>query len=75
MFDKNLFKSAFRLWSEQNPMATLEEVKDFCTRRIPCDVKEQYSWLEEQSTQWFLWKQENLKREMLKEFAEFDLVN
>lgn len=77
MFDKNVFKENFRLWSNQFPLANQEEIEEFCNYHIPMELRIEYSWLIEQSMSWFFWKQENLQREMLKESNEmsFQLPN
>lgn len=70
MFNKNAFKEEFRLWSEQFPFASKKEIESFCYGLIPQEYKKSFAWLVEQSVAWYLWKQENLKREILKE-AEY----
>ncbi|RDB36182.1 hypothetical protein [Spirobacillus cienkowskii] len=62
MFDKNDFKEKFRFWLEHNQHATYEEAKLFCDLHIPIHIKEQYSWLEEQSLSWFLWRKESQEK-------------
>ncbi|MBX9839990.1 MAG: hypothetical protein K2X69_16935 [Silvanigrellaceae bacterium] len=64
MFDKNDFKEKFRCWSEMNTDATLEDAKSFCDILIPFEYKESYTWLEEQSLAWFVWKKD-MKEKML----------
>ncbi|WGL59103.1 hypothetical protein QEJ31_11285 [Pigmentibacter sp. JX0631] len=58
MFDKNVFKEQFRLWTEENPNASCEEAKKFCEFLIPLEYKEKFNWLEEESLAWFAWKKE-----------------
>lgn len=65
MFDKNVFKEEFRLWTEKFLLANSAEVESFCEQHIPAEFKIQYAWLIEQSISWFMWKQENLQRELM----------
>lgn len=65
MFDKNVFKERFRIWSEQFPFASASEIEDFCYLHIPAEYRVQYAWLIEQSAEWFLWRQENLRKDVL----------
>jgi hypothetical protein len=62
MFDKNDFKEKFRFWLEHNQHATYEDAKLFCDLRLPIHIKEKYSWLEEQSLSWFLWRKESQEK-------------
>ncbi len=55
MFDKNLFKNAFRSWVQNNPGATEEEAKEFCSANIPATAIASHYWLVEQSLEWFGW--------------------
>ena len=57
MFDKNVFKDSFRVWSEQNPDACPEEVLVFCESNIPESHYGKNLWLIEQSLEWFRWRQ------------------
>ncbi len=65
MFDKNEFKINFRKWLDANPNASYEEAKVFCESQIPLPSRENYTWLEEQSLAWFLWRKENQAKENL----------
>ncbi|KAB8039716.1 hypothetical protein GCL60_05495 [Silvanigrella paludirubra] len=65
MFDKNDFKEKFRCWSEMNVDATLDEAKSFCDILIPFEYKESYSWLEEQSLAWFIWKKDMKEKQLV----------
>ncbi|MES2614402.1 MAG: hypothetical protein V4591_03200 [Bdellovibrionota bacterium] len=67
MFDKNVFKKSFRVWSEQFPFASESEIQNFCLQNIPENLKTKYSWLIEESTAWFMWRQEILQKEILQE--------
>lgn len=58
MFNKNVFKEQFRVWTEEHPDASQAEAKKFCEDLIPIEYKETYLWLEEQSLAWFAWKKE-----------------
>ncbi|MGY3803813.1 hypothetical protein ACWNT8_07125 [Pigmentibacter ruber] len=58
MFDKNIFKEKFRIWTEENPNASCEEAKKVCEILIPFEYKEKFYWLEEESLAWFAWKKE-----------------
>jgi hypothetical protein len=73
MFDKNDFKEKFRCWTELNPNASYEEAKLLCDLLIPIDVKENFSWLEEQSLAWFLWKKESLLKSRLNLFNDSEV--
>ena len=75
MFDKNDFKEKFRSWTELNPNASYEEAKLLCDLLIPIDAKERYSWLEEQSLAWFLWKKETRAKSQLNHFNESDIAD
>lgn len=76
MFDINMFKNQFRIWSEQNPWATIEDFHCICKQLMPENFQEQYAWLVDQSRQWFFWKQESLKRDLLLEMELFrDHIN
>jgi hypothetical protein len=75
MFDKNVFKNKFRVWSSKNPLAKIEEVVFFCQNMIPTELHENYMWLQEESVAWFEWRQQNFQREFLKTQAEFLLEN
>ena len=67
MFDKNSFKENFRIWSEENPMASAKEVENYCDCSLPAKNKAQYQWLMEESINWYMWKQENLKTKIRNE--------
>lgn len=72
MFNKNDFKEQFRIWTEENPKASLEEAKKLCELLIPAEYKETYSWLEEQSLAWFAWKKENFTATLLQSKSELE---
>lgn len=55
MFDKNLFKEAFRSWVQNNPTANEQEALSFCHDHIPANCIASHYWLIEQSIQWYKW--------------------
>ena len=55
VFDKNVFKEAFRAWVQTHPRATEEDALAFCQARIPAAQIVTHHWLVEQSLQWFSW--------------------
>ena len=63
------------MWSEQFPFASTKEIESFCDLHIPADCKTEYSWLIEQSSEWFMWRQENLQRELLQETVGIQLAS
>lgn len=71
VFDKNLFKDAFRSWVEHNPKASSEDALEFCQKLIPTGEYSRHYWLVEQSLQWFKWLQES-KSTLLDEDSQLD---
>jgi|GEM_PF-663578 len=55
VFDKNVFKDAFRAWVQAHPKASEEDALAFCQARIPANQVVKHYWLVEQSLQWFTW--------------------
>ena len=72
MFDKNDFKEKFRKWTELNPNASYEEAKLLCHVLMPLSSKKEFSWLEEQSLQWFLLKKETYAKSNLSQLFEIE---
>ena len=74
MFDKNSFKENFRIWSEENPMASANEVESYCESSLPNKSRDQYHWLIEESINWYMWKQENLKTKIRNELDSREIM-
>ncbi len=74
MFDKNRVKNEFRAWSEQFPFELEKDVIFYINQLIPNTYKKENFWLIEQSLQWYFFKQDSLKREMLNDIKQEEFV-
>ena len=52
-FNTNEFKRSVKNWMSHSPSATVEELIDYCEELIPTHEYQSYSWLVEQTTQWY----------------------
>ena len=70
MLNVNNFKKEIRAWVRSNEDGTLEDFVDFCEDLIPPHQYSSYSWLLEQSSQWF---QHVIKHRELSNHADHEL--
>lgn len=53
MFDKNEFKKSVKEWIRDNPMASEQDLIDFCDELIPPAQFSAYQWLVDQTVSWY----------------------
>ena len=53
MFDINEFKKSVKIWIKNNPEASVSDITDFCEEIIPSQYYTSYSWLIDQTVDWY----------------------